>query len=209
MWPWGCFETLSGLTNFREKARAQTLSPPVKQSQCSRTRVRRFLAQDFGKQENALRLKWRDGPYVRCRPHGDTHGSLPQGCLWSQGCSFRMCPQSWRLSLTPKETLWWQQTLMMFIQHFASAGYNKQSGTINKVDMNVPVTKMMFSVKKRGSYQFSWLSWFSLHWCSPPHVPFTLWRPKATNPEKGPQLAESKKEISLVYFIHVCRQYLL
>lgn len=28
MWPWGCFETLSGLTNFREKARAQTLSPP-------------------------------------------------------------------------------------------------------------------------------------------------------------------------------------
>ena len=68
MWPWGCFETLSRLTDFREKAQEQTLSFPCQVEPLPENKSQALSYQEFGKKGNALRLQERDGLSVRSGP---------------------------------------------------------------------------------------------------------------------------------------------
>lgn len=77
MWPWGCFETLSRLTNFREKARRRAIllsgAGPEGGREASWPRLRKEMRGSVAQVK-----RWPDRPGRG--PRGDTVASLHTGC---------------------------------------------------------------------------------------------------------------------------------
>ena len=144
MWPWGCFETLSVLTNFRGKARAQTLSPP-----CDVEPV----TEDKSEALPRPRI-WKERKCSEEHSSGKTVLEVGPGLTGTPMASFHKVVCDLR-SAAPERAHGHEDGLQLLTKlhdgrrprgHLSSTF--QERGTINKVDMNVLATKMMISAKK-------------------------------------------------------------
>lgn len=170
MWPWGCFETLSGLTDFRETAGHRRCVCLVKWS--ARGQGQRCLAQEFGKEGNPLLLEYRDGLSVRTSLTGMPR--LPSTwvvCHLSDTASEHV--HEYSLLSNSRGCLWkWRGP--------GSQDIGRQ--TFNTV---AQIFWLMFSSVAWGGSQLSWPPSLPLTRCSPPHFARTLWLPRSLILRRG------------------------
>lgn len=154
MWPWGCFETLSRLTDFREKAQEQILSFPCQVEPLPENKSQVLSYQEFGKKGKALRLQERDGLSVRSRPSWGCAWLHPLWPVVGSVLQQQAVPTAWRtaansqrnfLMTEPPGSLGSGETDSPW--SCLSSNFQEQ-GTVNKAGTNMLATKMMLSVIK-------------------------------------------------------------